>query len=222
MLDAIEVFWSRFHVQNVVDEDLLNKYITYLLQKVIVVAVKTDSLESAFRLFKTLNKRGVEIGSADILKSENLSTIQGSERSEYAEKWEDIEEEISSETEIKLESLINFIRIIEIPGRQQREVFQDFEDKFFSKDPSKKGKTFIDYLETVKAIYTENIENGEISVKDTSKKIYYYNLMSIMRKFIIFNDWMATVIHFINKFGDDLALFEFLNRLEKAIFFSIG
>jgi uncharacterized protein with ParB-like and HNH nuclease domain len=219
MLDAIEVFWGRFHnSENILDEDLLSRYIQYLLQKVIVVAVKTDSLESAFRLFKTLNKRGVEIGSADILKSENISTIQEFERSEYAEKWEDIEEEISLETGIKLETLINFIRIIEIPGRQQREVFQDFEDKFFSKDPSRKGKIFIDYLDAVKNIYTENIENGELSTEESTKKIYYYNLMSIMRKFVIFNDWMATIIHFVRKFGDDLALFEFLTKLEKTIF----
>lgn len=219
MLDAIEVFWGRFHnIHDAVDEDLLNRYISYLLQKVIVVAVKTDSLESAFRLFKTLNKRGVEIGSADILKSENLSTIQGEERGEYADKWEEIEEETVSETDIKLETLINFIRIIEIPGRQEREVFQDFEDKFFSKYPSKKGKFFIDYLDEVKTIYEENIEGGKISIEDSVKKVYYYNLIAVMRKFIIFNDWMATVIQFVRKFGDDLALYEFLKKLEKAIF----
>lgn len=218
MIDAIEVFWHKFHGKDGVDKDLLDKYITYLLQKVVVVAVKTDSLESAFRLFKTLNKRGVEIGSADILKSENLSAIPDSERQEYARKWEDIEEETPQDSEVKLETLINFIRIIEIPGRQQRELFQDFEDKFFEKQPEKKGKVFIDYLDEVKEIYKENIEEAKIAIDNSSKSVYYYNLMSIMKKHIIFNDWMASIIHFIRRFGDDISLYEFVVKLERAVF----
>jgi hypothetical protein len=215
MLDAIEVFRDRFHdSQGSVNKEVLDRYITYLLQKVVFVAVRTDSLESAFRLFKTLNKRGVEIGSADILKSENMSVIPELDRQEYARKWEDIEEDITLNNEIKLETLINFIRIIEIPGRQQRELFQDFEDKYFSKKSKEKGKGFIDYLEEVKNIYTQNIDNCEIFIDNSNKRIYYYNLMSIMKKFLIFNDWMAAVIHF----REDIALFEFVKKLERIVF----
>jgi hypothetical protein len=215
MLDAIEVFRDRFHdSQGSVNKEVLDRYITYLLQKVVFVAVRTDSLESAFRLFKTLNKRGVEIGSTDILKSENMSVIPELDRQEYARKWEDIEEDITLNNEIKLETLINFIRIIEIPGRQQRELFQDFEDKYFSKKSKEKGKGFIDYLEEVKNIYTQNIDNCEIFIDNSNKRIYYYNLMSIMKKFLIFNDWMAAVIHF----REDIALFEFVKKLERIVF----
>ncbi len=94
MLDAIEVFRGGFlNTEGNVDNELIDDYISYLLQKVIIVAVKTSSLASAFRLFKTLNKRGIELGSADILKSEVLSAIPEQERHKYAQKWELIEED---------------------------------------------------------------------------------------------------------------------------------
>lgn len=59
---------------------------------------------------------------------------------------------------------------------------------------------------------------NEIFIDNSNKRVYYYNLMSIMKKFLIFNDWMAAVIHFVKKFGEDVALFEFVKKLERVVF----
>ena len=64
-----------------------------------------------------------------------------------------------------------------------------------------------------------NIEESSIFIEDSSKKIYYYNLMSIMRKYLIFNEWIALVIQFARKFQDGSFLFEFVKKLEKIVYF---
>ncbi|MEW6494396.1 MAG: DUF262 domain-containing HNH endonuclease family protein [Cyanobacteriota bacterium] len=220
MLDAIKVFQRSFRSEaGDIDHELLENYITYLLLKVFIVVVKTSSVVSAFRLFKTLNKRGIPLTSADLLKSDNLSVIAEDKRQEYAQKWEDIEQDLGIE---KLEKLINFIRLIEIPSRQQRELFEDFEKRIYlSKDCSfKKGYQFIECLSNVKEIYQEKIEQGKITLEgfdQADKQVYYYNIISIMKKFLIFDEWMAAVIYFSQKFNDDLYLYEFLKKLERRI-----
>lgn len=221
MLDAIEVFRAGFlNSEGNVDNELIDDYISYLLQKVVIVAVKTSSLASAFRLFKTLNKRGVELSSSDILKSEILSAVPDKERQKYALKWESIEEDTGENKQIKLENLIGFMRMIELPGRQKYEVFEEFEARLFIKKPDFKGKNFIDYLSKLKDIYDEKIEDGNIITEIDKKKNegYYYNLMSIMKNFFVFHEWMAVILHFHNKFSDDNYLFIFLKQLERAIF----
>jgi len=221
MLDAIEVFRDGFlNSEGKVDNELIDNYISYLLQKVVIVAVKTSSLASAFRLFKTLNKRGIELGSADILKSEVLSAIPDKERQKYAQKWESIEEEAGANKKVKLETLISFMRMIELPGRQKYEVFEEFEDRLFPNRPGFKGKQFIDYLSELKNIYKEKIEDSNIDSEIEKKKNegYYYNLMSLMKNFFVFNEWMAAILHFHKKFSDDSYLFIFLKHLERAIF----
>lgn len=220
MLDAIKVFQKNFKSETGdIDQDLLEHYITYLLLKVFIVVVKTSSVVSAFRLFKTLNKRGIPLTSADLLKSENLSVIPEDKRQDYANKWEDAEQEVGIH---QLEKLINFIRIIEVPARQQSELFEDFEERIFPANNCifKKGYQFIDGLADVKEIYQEKIEQGKLTIKgidSADKQLYYYNLISIMKKFLVFDEWMAAVIYFSKKFNDDLALYKFLKSLERRI-----
>ena len=77
MIEAIEIFRDGFkNKKGKIDKELLDRYIQYLLQKVILVAIKTGELASAFRLFNIINARGMPLTNADLLKSENLSAIQ--------------------------------------------------------------------------------------------------------------------------------------------------
>jgi uncharacterized protein with ParB-like and HNH nuclease domain len=218
MFNAIETFQKCFQNDDgYTDKDLLDNYIKFLLRKVVIVVVKTSSVTSAFRLFKTLNNRGIPLTSVDLLKSENLSAIVAEEeRQDYAQKWEEIEEDVGSE---QLEMLIKFIRIIKSPGRQQRDLFEDFQNRIF-KDSKFKGRQFIDYLAEIKEIYKEKIEQGKIVLDGFDRldnEIYYYNLICIMRNFLIFDEWMAAVICFSKKFNEDLYLFDFLKNLERRI-----
>jgi len=177
--------------------------------------VRTDSLASGFRLFNIINTRGMSLTNADLLKSENLRVIEDEdERKQYTKIWEDVEEEIGSE---ELEMLIGFIRGIKLKERARQNIFEEFEKNIFLKEPGFEGKAFVAYLNKIKEIYCEKVKDGHLNSGDSDKDTYYHNLISVMRDFLPFNEWMAAVIKFKEKYADNLHLYQFLINLEKKI-----
>jgi len=215
MVEAIEIFKNSFrNEKETINQTLLDNYIKYLLQKVVLVVIKTSNLASAFRLFNIINARGMPLTNADLLKSESLSVVPKEEEGKYTKIWEDIEEDLGSE---KMEMLISFIRSMKLKEKARKSIFEEFDSKIFKKEPSFKGKSFIKYLQNVSRIYREKIEDASISTERSKEEIYYYNLISLMRDFLPFNDWMATIIKFKERFNDDSQLFEFLKIFERKI-----
>lgn len=215
MLEAIEIFSNGFkNDKKEIDQDFLDKYIQFLLQKVVLVVIKTGNLASGFRLFNIINARGMPLTNADLLKSENLSVIPREEEQKYTKIWEDLEEDLGSE---KLEMLISFIRSIKLKEKARKSIYEEFESKVFKNEPKFKGKAFIEYLRNVAGIYRDKIEDALITTGKSEEEIYYYNLISLMRDFLPFNDWMAVIIKFKERFTDDSDLFRFLKVFERKI-----
>ncbi|MCU4139276.1 MAG: DNAse/DNA nickase specific for phosphorothioated or glycosylated phage DNA [Methanophagales archaeon] len=214
MLEAIEVFKNGFKIENgKMDQDFLNRYIRYLLQKVVLVVIKTGELASAFRLFNIINARGIPLTNADLLKSENLSVIPKEEEPKYTKIWEDLEEDFGSE---KLEMLISFIRSIKLKEKARKSIYEEFEDKVFKKEPEFKGvKDSLNICKILPIYIGEKIEEARITTGNSEEETYYYNLISLMRDFLPFNDWMVGVIKFKEKFKEDSHLFQFLRVFEK-------
>jgi len=213
--EAIDLFRAKFYNKdNRLNVSFLISYARYTIRNLIVVFVRTDDLMSAFRLFNTLNARGVELTTSDMLRSLNLKNLEKKEeRKKYAELWENIETEIGQEA---LESLIGFIRSIKVKRREKSKL-EDFQNIIFKNEPSFKGKRFFDYLFSTKEAYVEKIIQSSIVTGKTEQETYYYNLISIMRDYLDFNEWMAAIIAFAEKFADS-ELFEFLKILERRIF----
>jgi len=215
VLRAVETFRKAFvNKDGQPDQDLVNVFIPYLLQKVALVYVSTDSLSSGFRLFNIINTRGLSLTNADLLKSENLAEIPEKERSHYTKTWEDIEEEIGSE---ELEMLIGFIRGIKLKDRSRQNMFDEFNRIIFVREPDFKGKAFVDYLDNMKDIYCEKIKDGHLNSGNSDKDTYYHNLASVMRDFLPFKEWMAAVLKFKEKFPNNDYLYEFLINFERKL-----
>jgi uncharacterized protein with ParB-like and HNH nuclease domain len=196
------------------DRDLVDEYTKFLLQKVIMVVVRTHTLSSAFRLFNVVNARGMPLGNADLLKSENLGVIPGAEMDKYTKTWEAIEEDQGSET---LDSLISFLRTMYMKEKARKSIYEEFEEKIFKDNPSLRGKKFIDQLQRIAAIFQEKIDDASVKTGKSEEEIHFHNLVALMRDFLPFNDWMAAVLAFKEKFTDDSYLFEFVNKLERRI-----
>jgi uncharacterized protein with ParB-like and HNH nuclease domain len=215
MVEAIEIFKNGFrNERETVDHTFLENYIKYLLQKVVLVVIKTSNLASAFRLFNIINARGMPLTNADLLKSESLSVLPKEEERKYTKIWEDIEEDLGSE---KLEMLISFIRSMKLKEKARKSIFEEFDSKIFKKEPGFKGKNFIEYLHKVSQVYREKIEDAIINTERSEEETYYYNLISLMRDFLPFNDWMTAIIKFKERFNDDSRLFKFLKIFERKI-----
>lgn len=215
IMEAIEIFKNGFqNGKETIDHTFLENYIKYLLQKVVLVVIKTSNLASAFRLFNIINARGMPLTNADLLKSENLSVLPKEEEQKYTWIWEHIEEDMGSEN---LEMLISFIRSIKLKEKARKSIFEEFDSKIFKQEPTFKGRNFIEYLQKVFEVYREKIEDAKINTEGTDEETYYYNLVSLMRDFLPFNDWMTAIIKFKERFNDDSSLFKFLKIFEKKV-----
>lgn len=215
MVDAVKTFRSKLiNEENNANQKLINNMTKYILQKLVMVVVKTNSIYSAFRLFNVINARGMPLSNSDLLKSENLREIKDKNiRDKYARLWEDIEEEVGRE---EMEDLISFIRSIKLKEKARSSIYEEFDKKVFKQEERFKGKPFIDFLYKVKDIYQNKILDADIFTSDERKNVYYHNLVSLMYNYLPFKDWMIAVIRFSQKF-DDEALYKFIKKYEKRI-----
>lgn len=215
MVTAVKVFRSRFFDENEeLLSDKLNKFIRYLLQKVILVVITTDSFASAFRLFNVINARGLPLTNADLLKSENLRVIDEKSRIKYTDIWETDEGELGKED---MEMLISFMRTMKLNRKANSTVYEEFNKKIFVAESEYRGEKFIEHLHSIKEIYIQYILEGKISVENKEDEIYYKNLITVMKDFLSFDEWITAVIKFIEKYKEDKLVLDFVKALEKRI-----
>lgn len=215
MVNAIEVFRDSFFNENgELLEEKLNEFIVYLLQKVVLVVITTESFTSAFRLFNVINARGLPLTDSDLLKSENLRVMNPEIRKEYTDIWESHEQDLGKE---KLDQIIGFMRTIKLKNKVEESVYEEFSKKIFRNEPEYLGVNFVNHLTAVKALYDKYIIDGNLEGVSEEEKSYYKNLINIMREFLPYDDWMAAVIRFAEKFNDDKLVLEFVKVLEKRL-----
>ncbi len=216
MQEAITVFRNGFMDEaGNINKDFLQSYLTFLLNHIFIVVVRTKSLSSAFRLFNVINTRGMPLNNSDLLKSYNLEPLDREEEKRYADLWESCETDIGVEN---LETLISMLRHIMLQKKARKSIYEEFEREVFKRDKNIKGKRFITRLRKITELYMSKIQNGTIQTTNPSKQIYYYNLVTLMRDFLPFNDWMAPLLRFAEKYnGQDESLYDFQNLLERKV-----
>lgn len=215
MVNAIEVFRDSFFNENgELLEEKLNEFIVYLLQKVVLVVITTESFTSAFRLFNVINARGLPLTDSDLLKSENLRVMNPEIRKEYTDIWESHEQDLGKE---KLDQIIGFMRTMKLKNKVEESVYEEFSKKIFRNEPEYLGVNFVNHLTAVKTLYDKYIIDGNLEGVSEEEKSYYKNLINIMREFLPYDDWMAAVIRFAEKFNDDKLVLEFVKVLEKRL-----
>ncbi|MFQ6387885.1 DUF262 domain-containing protein [Priestia aryabhattai] len=214
MSKAIQWFKDKFkdEATGLVDEELLNKMVVFVLNNCMFVYVKTGTFTSAFRLFSVLNDRGMPLSNADLLKSMNLEAVNDTERHYYQNVWETMEEELGRE---ELEKLLGFIRLIYVKEKAKKTIQEEYNEKVFKQNSDFKGKNFIEYVKEFAEIYREKVLNAELASRDTDVKAKYYGLLTLMRDFIPGSDWIPVFIHFVQKFNDNEQVYPFLQLLEK-------
>jgi len=214
MIEAIEVFRKDFSDQKgEFDQKLISDYMKFLLRKVMMVVVKTDSIGTAFKLFNVINTRGMPLTNADLLKSDNLVAIGEKDRVRYTGIWEGLDEDLGSET---MDTITSLIRTIKMKEKARKSIYEEFSD-LFKKDPSFKGAVFVDYLKDMSDIYRSKIVEPNIESVTAEDAVYYYNLVSLMRDFLPFNDWAACLLKFRKDHKDDSQLLKFVTKLEDRI-----
>ena len=216
MLNALEIFKASFKDENgnILDEKL-NSFIKYLLQKVVLVVIKTNSFESAFRLFNVINARGLPLTNADLLKSENLRVIPQEKRAEFTQIWENDELDLGKDN---LEMLIGFMRAINLKKKAEVSLYEEFSKNIFVDNRDYLGENFINHMHSMKELYSKYIVDANLDIEDKNTVIFYKNLIKLMIEVLPYEEWVAAVIRFVEKYkNDDKSVVEFVKLLEKRV-----
>lgn len=193
------------------ESDSLRDYVVYILNNVYMVYIKTNSFNSAFRLFNVLNSRGVPLSTYDLLKSENLGEITDEGiREDYALALRSIENSIGLK---EIEKIIGFIRTIKTKEKAKTNVYEEYKN-IFKKGLISKGSDFLDYFQRITEIYSNKVLEPNLNVSHESKNEYKL-IIDLMNRFIPFADWIPPLLEFYDKFESDDDLLNFVLKLEK-------
>lgn len=103
-------------------------YLSYFLNKVLMIYVATEELQDAFQLFTVLNNRGVKLSSSDILKAENLKELSAADRTSWATRWEEMETYFGED----FDKYLSHIRTILVKKKQTTTLLKEFDEFVYS------------------------------------------------------------------------------------------
>lgn len=135
ILDALE---------DVINEDNLWSFLQFLSERVSIVKVKTDTYQSAHRIFGVLNTRGVSLTAADIFKARVLAAVSSSSRDSYGDLWDRTLDEASPDS---ADQFFSHLLVLYTHDFASRALIDEFEAKVLAPYLREHtGKEFIDDL----------------------------------------------------------------------------
>ncbi|MFB9119657.1 DUF262 domain-containing protein [Bergeyella porcorum] len=200
-LETVENLLSVF------DEVFLKKYTNYLLQNVFVVLVKTESFDSAYRLFTVLNARGLPLSNADLLKNLLFGRCKSEiEKQRVENLWNDLEDIIKIKN---LDYFLSHYRTAIKGNKAQTDLFKEYND-YLKSNSELSSEEFCKKLnysaKNYKKIIENNFENNGI------KKIIY------SLKNVSYDEWIPTLLAFLDKPINDFEFIDFAQLIEKITY----
>lgn len=137
-----------------------NRFLCYLMQKCVLVVVSTPDLDSAYRIFSTLNARGLNLSLTDLLKSTIIGAIPVEIQEKYTRIWETEEEDLGRE---EFQELFSHIRMIDKRAKPRESVLTEFRKHIL---PKQSPQEFIDnvlkpYSDAIDTIKKANYQSSQ-------------------------------------------------------------
>lgn len=210
-LRACEIFHDRM---SGLTEDHKKEFVTFINQKCVLIFLKADSFDQAFRLFEVVNDRGKQLRRIDVLKSKNIgpdAIAQETVRNRLAQQWESLESEIG---EGNFESVFFLLRLILVKDKPKGDLLSEFEGRVFSKNILSKGEDFSAVLFEYVKLYRDIFIDKTYIDSDEKFGIRYQSLIHIMDQEFRASEWRACILYFAKKFGR-VGFYEFCVAVEK-------
>lgn len=80
------------------DSERLDRFIDWLLDRVVLVGIRAANQDHGYRMFETMNDRGARLTAIDLLKSYLLSNV-GSREDELNTRWQEMLRELTTDRE---------------------------------------------------------------------------------------------------------------------------
>ncbi|MDJ0844657.1 DUF262 domain-containing protein [Crocosphaera sp.] len=194
----------------------LEDWILYLLKSILhkcyLVTVLTSDFETAYRIFSTINTRGLDLQLNDVLKSEIIGGIQeAKERQKYTQIWDGEERDLGRKD---FEALFAYIHRIKTREKAKKGLLFEYRNRQELK-PQENPKEFIDEVLKPCSDVFEMIRDQRFSCdnKEDEKEI---NRLFGWLNLIDNADWLPPAIHFLVKYPSTTSYIkDFLTNLER-------
>jgi len=164
-----------------------------LLNKCYLVVVSTDSFETAYRIFSTINSRGLDLQLNDILKSEIIGNItEDIERNKYTHIWEREEKDLGRKD---FEALFSHIHRIKLREKQKLGLLTEYRKKI---KPQENPTEFIDKVLKPCSDKFEVIRDQRFNC-DNEEEEKQVNRLFGWLNLIDNSDWLPPAIYFLVK-----------------------
>lgn len=185
-------------------EQILRLFANYLLTKVYVVFVKTDSWKSAYRLFNVLNARGLALSNSDLIKNMLFNQLgpDTSRSDDLEERWLELEEEITID---RLDAFLGHHRTSIIATRPRGSLHEEFEP--IIKAATEGPFVFLDGVIRSAENYMR-IQDGYLGDAAALRA-----LRALQR--VEYDEWIPPLLAFLNNPVLELSESEFIELLEK-------
>lgn len=196
-------------------EDQLIALTQFIINRcfLVVVAVSSPDIDSAYRIFSVLNSRGLNLSLPDILKVEVISAISQDKKEDYVTKWEEIESLLGSEL---FEELFFHLRAIFSKERLRKGVIEEFREYVYPKRlKTTTPQDFIDntlvrYAHALNYIMKANYPHGGLA-KQINGMFNWLNLLDHGR-------WIPPALYyFFQKWSHPDQVLRFLQDLERLV-----
>ena len=187
-----------------------DRFVAYLLNNALFIYVATEDLDDAFRLFTILNDRGIPLSNSDILKARNLgAVVKDSERTKWAEYWEEVEGEMGRD---EFDRFLSLVRTIYVKDKAREGLLKEFDERIYGAKPPllALGTGTFEAVKAYKDAYDEAIlfDNLPASLGHA-----YRNRINVMRKGLPSTDWIPPVLAWYRKFKAD-KLLDLIERID--------
>jgi hypothetical protein len=181
-----------------------------MASRTFLVVVSTPDLNSAYRIFSVMNSRGMPLTPPDIFKSKVIGAIPESDRADYAELWEDLEEELGRD---EFGDLFLYVRTIVSKARAVRNLLSEFPEQVLTNYLPGKGKAFVDELLEPYALADQRLINQDFDAGGQ-----WENVNAWLKRLVQFDndDWRPAALWALKNHKDDAAFLDaLLRKLER-------
>eukprot|EP00274_Cyanoptyche_gloeocystis_P006168 CAMPEP_0196668112 /NCGR_PEP_ID=MMETSP1086-20130531/65447_1 /TAXON_ID=77921 /ORGANISM="Cyanoptyche gloeocystis , Strain SAG4.97" /LENGTH=522 /DNA_ID=CAMNT_0042005497 /DNA_START=416 /DNA_END=1984 /DNA_ORIENTATION=+ len=217
-----------YDLLNILTPNNLYDLFEYTLKQCFLINVSTTSIAGAFRIFTSLNGRGLPLSPVDKLKADLLDVVTTSRREEYARRWDKYEAKFGTNDFVKFFSVV--FEITEkrpLPGDsytalQEAFLKQGDVNQFFETSLPSYGDAFDMILNGFKsngAVTPKKKKqrlDGEtyrISVAEASK----INDLLVYLKLLPNECWWTPATYFVSTKKDGSTLCDFFRNLERYL-----
>ncbi len=196
-------------------EEFLKGFFNYLGTRVLALYLATpDNLDDAYNLFTVLNSRGMQLQVSDILRAQNLRTIDDDKlRRSYAEKWEQFQNTIDAPFSAFDDFLWALVFIKMKYRSEANKSLQKAYDYMFSTKMLEKGPATFDFVGKYAGHY-EKLASGSVNVPAEAGRVMHN--LHILLSTLFGNTYMAPLMHYRETFGDH-RITDFMVKLDNLM-----